>query len=566
MSLPFIAACFVLLFYASFRLYGRHLRNKFKLSDERITPAHQYSDGHDFIPTKRFYLFAQHFSAIAAAGPIAGPIMASMTWGYLPCLLWIALGVVLIGGVHDFLSLLSSVRHRGESIAHIAKDHLGKGPGLAMMVFIWIALIYVIVAFTDITAASFTGITEELLASPAKSFNPGGAVACAAIIYLVLSMIMGLSQRFLKTGLLVNTIIFVPLSFLSVWLGTKFSTLFIFDAKTWCFLILGYCFISSLFPVWLLLQPRGYLGGFILYAALFIGAYGMFFGNYEIKQPAFISFDASGITGNLFPFLFVTIACGACSGFHGLVCSGTTAKQIDRESDVQLIGYGAMLCEAMVALIALACVMIWSPAEIVGLKPGTIYGKGIGEFLSLVVGKEHLHLAITFGAMAFSTFVFDTLDVSTRLSRYLLQELFRKNHWRSAIFANFMTVAIPMVFIYLAHAGSYLQFWSLFGASNQLLAALSLLTITMWLYRARMRISYTLLPMLFVLTVTCWALLELAYKNLSAGGTLIETINGLVSITLLSLAIYLVLSAVKKLREPSPKNVFVANPLDTDVI
>ncbi len=547
MMLAALAIGILALLVLSYNAYGKFLSKQLELDDQTVTPAHSHKDGIDFVPTKRFYLFGQHFSAIAAAGPIAGPIMACVLWGYLPCLLWIAVGVVLIGAVHDFLSLTISVRHGAVSIAKVAQVQLGDRAGLAMMAFIWLALIYVIVAFTDITAASFVGITEEL-EGVKLFFNPGGAVAAAAIIYLSLSLIMGLLDRFLKPSLFVTTIIFVPLTFVAVWLGTQFSTIFIFDAKIWCIAILVYCFVASLMPVWLLLQPRGYLGGFILYTALAIGAYGMLFGQYEIKQVAFKTWDAGQMTGALFPFLFVTIACGACSGFHGLVCSGTTAKQIDKESHMQAVGYGVMLCEAMVATIALATVMIWTPAEIAGLKPGTIYGKGIGEFLTLIVGKDNLRLAITFGAMAFSTFVFDTLDVSTRLGRYLLQEMFGWRNKLGAFFATLLTVSVPLCFIYMADQGSYLQFWTLFGASNQLLASLTLLSVTMWLYRAGKRLAYTLVPMLFVLSVTLWALLDLAFANLTTSTRDIEKVNGVIALSLIVLAIFMVISALNRLR------------------
>jgi carbon starvation protein len=346
--------------------------------------------------------------------------------------------------------------------------------------------------------------------------------------------------------------IFVPLAFAAVFLGAEVSTFLIFDVKWWCLFILLYCFIASLMPVWLLLQPRGYLGGFFLYAVLAIGVFGLFFGNFEIKQSAFKGFEAGNFAGSMFPFLFVTIACGACSGFHGLVCSGTTAKQIDRETHTHAVGYGAMLCEAFVAVIALGTVMIWAPEEIVGLKPGAIYAKGIGEFLSLMLPKEYLHLAITFGAMAFSTFVFDTLDVSTRLGRYLLQELFQWKSRLGAIVATMLTIAAPLGFVVLANEGSYLQFWSLFGASNQLLAALTLLSITIWLYQAGRRIAFTLLPMLFVLTITLWALAKLAWGNLTQSqGFSIGLVNGIIAISLIILAIYLVISALLRITRQS---------------
>jgi len=548
MSLPLLAVAFLVLVVTAYRLYGGWVARQLAITDERATPAHTLKDGIDFVPTRRFYLFAQHFSAIAAAGPIAGPILACQTWGWLPSLLWISLGVVLIGAVHDFSSLAVSVRHGARSIADIAREHLGPRAGIAMMAFIWIALLYVIVAFADITAASFTSTTEEL-EGVAVAFNPGGAVAASAVMYLLLAMVMGLVQRLWNPPLWLVTIVFVPATLALSWFATHISTLLLLDAKTWGLLILAYCAFASLVPVWALLQPRGYLGGFILYLALALGVVGVFFGGYDIKAEAFKSWDLGGMTGTLFPFLFVTIACGACSGFHGLVCSGTTSKQVDRESHMQSVGYGAMLAEGFVALIALVTVMIMVPEDIKGLKPGTIYGNGIGQFLTLIIGREHLPFAITFGAMAFSTFVFDTLDVCTRLGRYILQELF---HWSSrmgATVATALTIGIPVFFIATAREGSWIKFWTLFGASNQLLAALTLLLITVWLYRARKRIWFTLLPMLFVLTITLWSLGGLTIANLqAANGVGVELINAVAAGVLILLALFLAMTALLKVR------------------
>jgi carbon starvation protein len=519
------------------------------IDDGRETPANKFADGVDFVPIRPFYLFAQHFSAIAAAGPIAGPILACQSFGWLPCLLWISLGVVLIGAVHDFSTLTASVRHGARSIAEIAREHLGTRAGRALMGFIWIALIYVIVAFADITAATFVAGTEELQQG-GVSFNPGGAVAVASVMYLILAVILGVIQRFApKTPLWLLTIVFVPATFAVAWLGTHLSHAIVLDHRTWALLILLYCCVASVVPVWALLQPRGYLGGFVLYAALIVGVIGLFFGGYEVRQPAFKGFNVGGMTGSMFPFLFVTIACGACSGFHGLVCSGTTCKQVEKESHMRPIGYGAMLAEGFVALIALVTIMIATPDETKGLAPGTIYGNGIGRFLTLVIGQDKLAFAVTFGAMAFSTFVFDTLDVCMRLGRYLLQELFEWRTRTGAVILTLATVAIPVYFLAFGEKGSWLKFWTLFGASNQLLAALSLLVITVWLKQARHRIGFTLYPMLFVLSITLWSLIKLAIANLAAAkGIDMAFFNAVSAITLTLLALFLVGSAIVKLR------------------
>ncbi len=544
MQLPLIALCFVVFTSLAYRFYGRWVARQFVIDDSKTTPAISKNDGVDYVPTRPFYLFAQHFSAIAAAGPIAGPILACQTFGWFPCMLWIGLGVVLIGAVHDFSSLTASVRHGACSIAEITREHLGTTAGRAMMALIWVTLMYVIVAFTDITASSFVGKTEEM-AGVDVAFNPGGAVAAAAIMYLLLAIVMGFVQRFLNPPLWLLTAIFVPATLVIVWLGTQISTLLILDVKTWGLIILAYCAAASVMPVWMLLQPRGYLGGFILYMALALGIVGVFFGGYEIKQEAFRSWDVGGMTGTLFPFLFVTIACGACSGFHGLVCSGTTSKQIAKESHMQPVGFGAMLAEGFVALIALGTIMIVSGAEITGLKPGTIYGNGIGRFMSLIIGEENLKFAITFGAMAFSTFVFDTLDVCARLGRYIFQELTNWQTWIGGSVGTLIIIALPVYFILFSPEGSWVRFWTLFGSANQLLAALTLLTVSMWLHHSRKRIAFTLVPMLFVLIITTWSLIKLCTSSLAGAKGLDTTlINGVLSLSLIVLAIYLVVSAL----------------------
>jgi carbon starvation protein len=549
MFLPFLAIAFLVLITVAYRFYGGWVARQFQLSDATSTPAHRLRDGVDYVPTPPFYLFAQHFSAIAAAGPIAGPILAAQSFGWLPALLWIGLGVVLIGAVHDFASLTASVRHEAGSIAEIARQKLGRGAGTSMMLFILIALVYIIVAFADITAAGFVAAPEEL-AGRSVAFDPGGAVAAASLFFLLISLVMGLVQKFFSPPLWLLTLVFVPATLGGVWCGTLASTWFSFDAKTWGLLIMAYCGLASMAPVWLLLQPRGYLGGFVLYGALALGVFGIFFGGYEIAMPAFKGWDAGGATGTLMPFLFVTIACGACSGFHGLVCSGTTSKQVDRESHMHSIGYGAMLAEGFVAFIALAIVMIAGSEKIAGLKPGTIYGNGIGEFLTLIIGKEHLPFAITFGAMAFATFVFDTLDVSARLGRYLLQELTGLRNRTGAVLATLFMTALPGFILWTGDEGGWLRFWTLFGASNQLLAALTLLIITLWLYKARRRIAFTLIPMLFVLVITFWALVKLALGNFAASGGLDANLaNGVAACLLMLLAIFIVIQGLRRARE-----------------
>jgi carbon starvation protein len=561
---PLIALTLLGLLALGYRFYGRHVARQLELSDAHPTPAVARDDGVDFVPTRPFYLLGQHFSAIAAAGPVAGPILACQQFGWLPCLLWIGLGVVFIGAVHDFTSLVASVRHGARSVAEIVRLHMGQRAWLAMMAFIWLALLYVILAFTDITASSFVGKDQEL-AGMSFTFNPGGAVALASTLYLLLSVVMGFVVRYLKPPLWLSTVVFVPATLLCVHLGTRYSTLLQADARTWCVVILAYCLVASLTPVWALLQPRGYLGGFVLYLSLAVGVVGIFFGGFPVVQPAFKTFSAPGPTGALFPFLFVTIACGACSGFHGLVCSGTTSKQIAKETHCRPVGYGAMLLEAFVALIALSTVMIASDADLQGKAPGVVYGIGQGYYLAVIFGEGSRLFATTFGAMAFSTFIFDTLDVSTRLGRYVLQELFGRKTAASALLATLVTVSVPLAILLVAGEGAYRSFWVLFGTSNQLLAALSLLGLAVWLRRERRPSAFAVAPMAFVMVVTLSSLVlqaRAAFQGVAARGLHLDpaSLNGVVSVLLIALALVLVVEAWKALRLRGPAPAPIRSP------
>ena len=559
MSLPVIAGTVLVVLALGYRFYGRLVARQYALSSTPDTPAHVHNDGVDFVPTRPFYLFGQHFSAIAAAGPIVGPILACQAFGWLPALLWITIGVIFIGAVHDFTALVASVRHGGKSIAEVVKVNLGPRAWLAILTFIWLALIYVIVAFVDVTAGTFTTRAEPGITS---KFDQGGAVALAGVLYLWLAVVMGLVQRFLKPPLWLSTLIFVPLIFVAVWVGTEHSTLLAFGWTTWVIAILVYCVVASLTPMWVLLQPRGYLGGFVLYAALLIGTLGIFIGGFEIKQPAFNAFDTGKPAGLLFPFLFVTIACGACSGFHGLVCSGTTSKQIDREQDCHPIGYGAMLLEAFVAVIALATIMIVAPSGGgPSASPTAVYAQGLGTFLAKLTPIDPVTATVVRLDGMLSTFVFDTLDVGDPSRplhhpgalRLALAPRRTRRHAgdRSAgLFSSSRRAAgVP------ARRGKPPQptwlFWTLFGTSNQLLAALSLLAITVWLRKLGKPIWYTVLPMVLVMAVTVVALVIQARTLADAAVGSALWINGLVSVVLLGLTAALVVFAARAWRAPA---------------
>ena len=575
MSLLALALLTMTVLAVGYLTYGKFISRQFRLDDRATTPAVARADGVDFVPTRPFYLLGQHFSAIAAAGPILGPILACQSYGWLPCVLWILIGVVFIGAVHDFAALIASVRHGAHSVAEIARANISPKAWAALVAFIWLALLYVIVAFTDATVATFTNNDPELAALAGAEFNKGGAVAAASVMYLILATIMGVVQRHAKWPMWLLTVVFVPATLGVVWLGTKVSTILVLPASTWYWIVLGYCLAASMFPLWLLQQSRGYLGGFVLYLAIGIGVIGLLFGGYKVNQPAIadtvrpdsiIKFFIGGegappMTAMLFPFLFVTIACGACSGFHGLVCGGTTSRQIEKESHCKPVAFGAMLLEGFVAIIALSTCMILTKSQMLApdgkaIPPGTIYGDGIARFMTLILGENALVFAKTFGAMAVATFVFDTLDVATRLGRYLLQELFNAKGRIGGAIAAIATVGVPLGILLTSAPGSYRSYWTLFGTSNQLLAALTLLGITVWLKRNGKRCWYTAIPMAFVMTITVTALIvqiTIGVRALIARSSdATPIINGGVGIILLGLAAFFVMQSAKAIRLPAP--------------
>jgi carbon starvation protein len=506
--------------------YGQLLARLFQLNPHKKTPAHEMQDGVDYEPLAPAALFPQHFSAIAAAGPIVGPILAGLTFGWLPALIWILVGSILIGGVHDFGSLVASIRHKARSIAEVVRENMSRRSYLLFLSFIWIALVYIIVAFTDITAAAFVGPPN-----PEAGNVGGGAIATSSLLYLVLPIVMGLLMRYAKMPLWLATVIFLPLVAVAIWVGKYMpldvQTLAGFTAdkageasarKVWDVALLLYCLVAGVVPVWMLLQPRGHLGGFFLYAALGAGAIGLALGGATTQYPAFRGFEVlqkDGSTATLFPLLFIMVACGACSGFHSLIASGTTSKQLRVETDARTIGYGAMLLEGMVAVVSLCCVMMFAAGSAELSKgPNWVYAQGIGRFLEVV--RIDRSFGIAFALMAFTTFVYDTLDVCTRLGRYIIQEL---TGWHGSFgrwFATGLTAGVPLFFL-LRHPANAAEpvwriFWNLFGASNQLLAALTLLGVTIWLWRTRGAWWVWLVtgvPTVFMYVMSTWALVTM---------------------------------------------------------
>ncbi|MBI4340829.1 MAG: carbon starvation protein A [Candidatus Omnitrophica bacterium] len=504
MSLFSIAITACGLFVLGYIYYGRMLARWFDLSPKRITPACKINDGVDYVPAKPQLLLGQHFSAIAAAGPIVGPILAALWFGWLPALLWIIGGAIFFGAVHDFSALVGSVRHGACSIVELVHELLGPRAHVLFMGFVWLSLVYVITAFADLTSSSFVEPTY------------GGAVAASSMLYLLVAVVMGLCLYKWRMPLGLATAVFLPIVGLIIWFGQYMPMVMpslagIRPQLIWNILILGYCFVASVIPLWMLLQPRGYLGGFFLYVTLAAGVVGLLLGGDRVQYPAFLGWTSQkGLP--LFPMLFVTVACGACSGFHGIVSSGTTSKQIEQEPDCRVVGYGGMLLEGLVAVVALATVMLLAPGDAAtSQSPDRIYAEGLSHFVERFgINRE---FARSFALLAFATFIYDTLDVATRLARYVLQELTGwKGRWGSAM-ATLATLAVPalsMSWSATDAAGNIVPawkaFWTLFGTSNQLLAALTLVTITVWMRRTKRPWLVAAIPAGFMLVMTLWSL------------------------------------------------------------
>lgn len=509
----------IVYFVAAYLLYGRFLARHLGVDPERPTPATERADGVDYVPAKPAVLFGHHFASIAGAGPIVGPALAAF-FGWLPAVLWILLGSVFVGAFHDFAALFLSVRDQGRSVGHVIEDLLGYAGRQVFLVFSWAALVLVVAMFGILVAATFA-------ATP--------AVATASLLFIAMAPVFGWLVYRKNVSTLAGSLVFVPLLFLFVWLGTLLPldlSGFIGNPRTiknvWICVLLAYVFVASVIPVWVLLQPRDYLNSYLLYAMMALGFAGVVLVAPRLQLPAFAGFVAENAKGEsqwLFPLLFVTIACGACSGFHALVSSGTTAKQISSEAHILPVGYGGMLVEGVLALMALVSVAYLSAADYGGalleMGPVGAFSAGLARFAETGFGLP-FGIGKTFVALAISAFMLTTLDTATRLARFAWQELFlpkagsqRKPSAATKALANpwLATLISVGAAAALAFSGGGTAIWPVFGASNQLLAALTLLALTLYLIRRRKNFWLALLPMAFMMTITIWALFLLMMAN-----------------------------------------------------
>ncbi|MDA0989123.1 MAG: carbon starvation protein A [Verrucomicrobia bacterium] len=570
-ALIFLTCCVIL--WIAYRTYGGFLERQMRIDPNRPTPAIEFADGVDYVSADNPVLFGHHFSSIAGAGPIVGPIIAGLAFGWLPALLWIMIGAILVGGVHDYTALMASIRHKGRTIGQVCRDYLSPMTYNLFLIFIWFALVYVIIVFLDLTATTFSP-------APAGTVPPdqaaaiaarGGAVATSSLLYIAIAMVFGLSVYKFKVPFRVASWIFVPLVFVGLWVGGMLPLMgdrvpeFLGSSKNfWSLLLLIYCYAASITPVWILLQPRDYLSSFLLFACLAGGAVGLLIGGVNGSLPlqysAYRGFvDSEFHLGPLFPALFITIACGAVSGFHSVVASGTTSKQLRDEGSAKPIAYGSMLVEAGLAVVALSAVMILSKPS--GQTPIAVFAAGIGKFFATFGFPEQA--ATTFGLLAVSTFLLTTLDTCTRLARFVCQELFKLEGLGGRLIATTGSLLLPAFLVFTEIPGpdgvkmaAWKAIWPVFGASNQLLAALELLVVYAWLRQEGRKATYVLIPMAFMSVTTVCALVMLTHKNLILGGSMLI---GVISLLLAILAVVVMLDSFLHLRR-TPAGVSTVTP------
>ena len=530
LALILISSC--ILCFLAYRFYGKFLTDRCKLDDSTATPAVEKEDGVDYSPTRASVLFGHHFSSIAGAGPIVGPILAAMYFGWGPTWVWILVGAILVGGVHDFGSTLMSVRNGGRSIADTMRGLVGEGAGKLFMVFVILALVYVIIVFLDLTA---------------NTFAKQPAVATASGWFIAVAVIFGFLMRSGKFSLGQLALIFFPLTFAGLAVGHYFPMVEL-DKSLWIWLTLGYCFVAAVLPVGLLLQPRDFLSAGFLYAILGVGLLGMLLSGETIQMPAFSGWESDKL-GMLVPFLFITVACGACSGFHSIVSSGTTSKQIKKESDVRRISYGGMLVEGVLAVFAMGCVAVLTMSEReAGGTPVGIFAAGAAKFFGAV--GIPVQLGAEFAMLAISTFLLTTLDTCTRLTRFLIEELFSWRNEASRYLGTALALVLPCLLVFQQFPGAdgtlqpaWKAIWPLFGATNQLLAALALLTFVVFLKASKVGYGFALLPavVMIVMPMTALALMVQKFG--------VATLLGGTSAAMFLLGLFLMVTSWKRLTQ-----------------
>ena len=549
----------IVVFICAYCFYGRWLVKTWGIDPDAKTPAYRFEDGKDFTPASKFTVFAHQFSSITGAGPVTGPIIAA-AFGWVPALLWLLIGGVFFGAVQDFTALYASVKNDGKSMGKIIEKYVGKLGGRMFLMFCWLFSLLVIAAFSDIMASTFNGFAKD-----GSQMIPNAAAASISVIYIFVSMIFGLLVRKFKitgtTELVLGIICMVAM------IAAGIANPMFASRTTWLYMTYGYCFIASILPMWLLIQPRDYLSVFLLLGMILAGVVGIIVGNPTLNMPAFVGFNV----GNkpLFPILFITIACGAVSGFHSLVSSGTSSKTVSNEKDMLTIGYGSMLIESTLGVVSLviACSVAVNGA-LPKATPFAIFGSAIGGYFTMFGIPKMISTCIV--TMCVSALAMTTIDAVTRIARMSLQELLSPEEgqeltgWKKVLSNTYVATIVTLVPSYLLCLGGYLNIWPLFGAANQLLASLVLIGLTVFLRTTGRKGWMLYFPMVFMFCATMSALVMSVYGIFGKmmNGKFVVLVDGLqlvVAICLMVLAIMVVKHCGKELFGSKPAKETAAN-------
>ncbi|MCI7244341.1 MAG: carbon starvation protein A [Lachnobacterium sp.] len=538
---------------AGYLLYGRWLANKWGLDPKAKTPAFTHEDGQDYVPSSKLTVFAHQFSSIAGAGPVTGPILASV-FGWVPVLLWLLIGGLFFGAVQDFGALYASVKNDGKSMGMIIEKYIGRTGRKLFMLFCWLFTLLVMAAFTDMVAGTFVGKGVEGATKATNYAN--SAAASISMLFIVVAILFGLIQK--KVGKMkewVRAVVAIGLLVVMFVIGMHLP---MYATKTtWIYVVMAYLFLASVMPMWLLMEPRDYMTTFMLLGMIIGAVVGVIAEHPTMKLNAFNGFNVDG--SYLFPTLFVTIACGAVSGFHSLVSSGTSSKTISNEKDMPMVGYGAMVVESLLGVVALVVV---GAVAVNGTKPeGTpfsIFSTGVAGFFEKF--GIPVQVATVFMTMCVSALALTSLDSVARIGRMSFQELFygdttdtsKMPVWQKVLTNKYFATIITLFFGYLLTLGGYNNIWPLFGSANQLLAALVLIALAVFL-KTTGRTGWTLyIPMFVMLAVTFTALIQktIALVQTIASGQATFLVDGLqfiVAILLMVLGVLVAFSCLKKL-------------------
>ena len=567
-TLVLLLICVVIL-VGGYIFYGRWLCQQWGVGESKEeTPAHTMSDGVDYVPAKAPVLMGHHFSSIAGAGPITGPIGAAM-FGWLPVTLWVLVGGIFFGGVHDFGALFASIRHKGQSIGEIISTNMSRRAKRLFIIFAYLTLILVVAAFASIVASTFGATYDDGVLNVAASAS-NASVAMVSLLFILIAIVFGFCVYRRNTPMLISTVLGVLAIVLCMAIGMNYHPIYL-SANTWMIIVGIYIAIASVTPVWILLQPRDYLSSFLLYAMLIVAFVGVVGAHPNIDPelfPAFAGFAVDNGNGMqyLFPILFTTVACGAISGFHSLVSSGTTSKQLDKETDAKPIAYGGMLLECVLAVLTLCAIAY---ARQTGHTAGAtdIFAGGIAAMVAAIPGLAGLeNILYTLLILTYSAFCLTSLDTATRLARFMFQEFWLepgqtvgdiKDGWKKIMVNPYFATVITVILGIALGMTGYSKIWGLFGAANQLLAGLGLLAVATWLGNVGKNNKMFLFPMAFMMVVTICSLI-LTVKNqiglIVAGsadwGPWAQTILG---ILLIILAIILVIVGIQSLTKKKSK-------------